>query len=64
MSAERRAELLREAAHAKHTAATNRAKVALRKLIKAGAQIDFRAVANAAGVSVDSSTAPAWGPSG
>jgi hypothetical protein len=35
VSAERRAELLREAAHAKHTAATNRAKVALRKLIKA-----------------------------
>lgn len=53
MSAERRAEVLREAAHAKHIAATKRAEAALRKLIKTGAEINFRAVANAGGVSVD-----------
>jgi hypothetical protein len=53
MSAERRAEVLRRAAQTKHAAATKRAEVALRKLIKTGAQINFRTVANAAGVSVD-----------
>jgi hypothetical protein len=53
VSAERRAEVLRHAAQAKHAAATKRAEVALRKLIKTGAQINFRTVANAAGVSVD-----------
>ena len=53
MSAERRAEVLRQAAQTKHAAATKRAEVALRKLIKSGAQINFRAVATAAGVSVD-----------
>ena len=53
MSAERRAEVLRQAAQTKHAAATKRAEVALRELIKSGAQINFRAVAAAAGVSVD-----------
>ena len=53
MSAERRAEVLRQAAQTKHVAATKRAEVALRKLIKSGAPINFRAVAAAAGVSVD-----------
>jgi len=53
VSAERRAEVLRQAAQAKHAAATKHAEVALRKLIKTGAQINFRTVANAAGVSVD-----------
>jgi hypothetical protein len=53
VSAERRGEVLRQAAQAKHTAATKRAEVALRTLIKTGAQINFRTVATAAGVSVD-----------
>ena len=53
MSAERRAEVLRQAAQTKHAAATKRAEVALRTLIKTGAPINFRAVATAAGVSVD-----------
>jgi len=53
VSAERRAEVLRQAAQTKHAAATKRAEVALRELIKSGAQINFRAVAAAAGVSVD-----------
>jgi hypothetical protein len=53
VSAERRAEVLRAAAQAKHAAATKRADVALRTLIKTGAQINFRTVATAAGVSVD-----------
>ena len=53
MSAERRAEVLRQAAQTKHAAATKRAEVALRKLIKSGAPINFRAVAAAGGVSVD-----------
>ena len=53
MSAERRTEVLREAAHAKREATGKRAEVALRKLIKSGEQINFRAVAAAAGVSVD-----------
>jgi Family of unknown function (DUF6262) len=45
--------VLRHAAQAKHATATKRAEVALRKLIKTGAQINFRTVSNAAGVSVD-----------
>lgn len=53
MGAERRAEVLRQAAQTKHAAATERAEVALRKLIKSGAPINFRAVAAAAGLSVD-----------
>lgn len=53
MGAEHRAQVLRQAAQAKHAAATKRAEVALRKLIKAGDEINFRAVATAAGVSVD-----------
>ena len=53
MSAERRAEVLRAAAQAKHTAATKRAEAALRTLIKTGALINFRTVATAASVSVD-----------
>jgi Family of unknown function (DUF6262) len=53
MGAERRAEALRQAAHAKHQTATKRAEAALRKLIKSGDQINFRAVATTAGVSAD-----------
>ena len=53
MSAEHRNEVLRAAAHAKHTTATKRAEGALRTLIKTGEQINFRTVANTAGVSVD-----------
>jgi hypothetical protein len=53
VSAERRAEVLRRAAQDKHAAATKRAEVALRTLIKSSAPVNFRAVATAAGVSVD-----------
>jgi Family of unknown function (DUF6262) len=53
MGAERRAEALRQAAQAKRQAATKRAEAALRKLIKSGEEINFRAVATAASVSVD-----------
>jgi len=53
MGAERRAEVLRQAAQAKRLAATKRAEAALRKLLKDDAEINFRAVANSAGVSVD-----------
>jgi hypothetical protein len=53
VSVERRAEVLRAAAHAKHAAATKRAEAALRTLIKTGQEINFRTVANAGGVSVD-----------
>jgi hypothetical protein len=53
VSAERRAEVLRQAAQAKRAAASKRAETALRKLIKSGEPINFRAVAAAAGVSVD-----------
>jgi len=53
VSAERRAQVLRLAAQDKHAAATKRAEVALRKLIKTDTQINFRTVAAAAGVSVD-----------
>ena len=53
MSAERRAEVLRAAAQAKHTATAKRAEGALRTLIKTSGQINFRTVASTAGVSVD-----------
>ena len=53
MSAERRAEVLRQAAQSKRETATRRAEAALRKLIKSDDEINFRAVATAAGVSVD-----------
>jgi uncharacterized protein involved in exopolysaccharide biosynthesis len=53
VSAERRAEVLRQAAQAKRAAATKRAEVALRTLIKTGEEINFRTVSNAGGVSVD-----------
>jgi hypothetical protein len=53
VSAERRAEVLRQAAQSKRETATRRAEVALRKLIKSDQEINFRAVATAAGVSVD-----------
>jgi hypothetical protein len=45
--------VLREAAQAKRAAATKRTEIALRRLIKTGMEINFRAVASAAGVSVD-----------
>lgn len=53
MSAERRTETLRQAANAKHLAATKRAEAALGTLIKTGAEINFRTVSNTGGVSVD-----------
>jgi len=53
MGTERRAQALRQAAQAKHQAATKRGETALRKLVKSGEEISFRAVASAAGVSVD-----------
>ncbi len=53
MSADPRADVLRQAAAAKRAAATARAEAGLRKLIKDDADINFRAVASTAGVSVD-----------
>lgn len=53
MSDDPRAEVLRQAAAAKRAAAVARAETGLRKLIKNNAEINFRAVAQAAGVSVD-----------
>ena len=53
MTDDPRAEVLRQAAAAKRAAATARAEAGLRKLIKTNAEINFRAVAQAAGVSVD-----------
>lgn len=53
MSGDPRAEVLRRAAAAKRAAATARAEAGLRKLVKANAEINFRAVAAAGGVSVD-----------
>lgn len=53
MSGDPRAEVLRRAAAAKRAAATARAEAGLRQLIKANAEINFRAVAAAGGVSVD-----------
>jgi hypothetical protein len=53
MTDDPRVEALRQAAAAKRAAATARAEAGLRKLIKANAEINFRAVAQAAGVSVD-----------
>ncbi len=51
--ADRRAAVLRDAANAKHDAAVRRAEAGLRKLIKDGADINFRAVARAGSVSLD-----------
>jgi hypothetical protein len=53
MTDDHRAEVLRQAAAAKRAAATARAEAGLRQLIKANADINFRAVAEAGGVSVD-----------
>jgi hypothetical protein len=53
VSADRRAEVLRQAAQDKRAAATKRAEAGLRALIKNGEPVNFRAVASAAGVSVD-----------
>ena len=53
MTDDPRTEVLRRAASAKRDAATGRAEAGLRKLIKTNAQISFRAVANAGGVSTD-----------
>ena len=54
MSAERRARgAARRRRRPSAQAATKRAEAALRKLIKSGEEINFRAVAAAAGVSVD-----------
>jgi Family of unknown function (DUF6262) len=50
---ERRADALRRAAQAKRQAAITRAEIAIRKLIKDRQEINFRAVARAAGVSLD-----------
>lgn len=53
MSADPRAEVLRQAAAAKRAGATARAEAGLRRLVKDGAPVNFRAVASAGGVSVD-----------
>lgn len=53
MTDDPRSEVLRRAASAKRDAATSRAEAGLRKLIKANAEINFRAVADAGGVSTD-----------
>ncbi|MGH9187573.1 MAG: DUF6262 family protein [Acidimicrobiales bacterium] len=53
MTDDRRADVLRRAAAAKRAAATARAEAGLRALLKGNAEINFRAVAIAAGVSVD-----------
>ncbi|MDA8269474.1 MAG: DUF6262 family protein [Actinomycetota bacterium] len=53
MTDDPRTEVLRRAASAKRDAATGRAEAGLRKLIKTNAEINFRAVANAGGVSTD-----------
>ncbi|WP_327248982.1 DUF6262 family protein [Streptomyces sp. NBC_01320] len=51
--ADRRIAALRQAAQDKHQQAVQRAEAGIRKLIKEGEQINFRAVARAAGVSLD-----------
>lgn len=53
MTDDPRSEVLRRSALAKHDAATGRAEAGLRKLIKANAEINFRAVATAGRVSTD-----------
>lgn len=50
---ERRAAALRSAAEAKHAAALQRAETGLRRLLKDGAEINFRSVARAGSVSLD-----------
>ena len=52
-AADRRASALRQAAQAKRQAAVTRAETAIRTLIKGKQDINFRAVARAAGVSLD-----------
>lgn len=52
-TADARADTLRRAARAKSEAATARAEAAVRKLARAKEPVNFRAVAEAAGVSVD-----------
>ncbi|WP_329585467.1 DUF6262 family protein [Streptomyces sp. NBC_01362] len=51
--ADRRIAALRQAAQDKHQQAVQRAEVGIRKLIKEGEEINFRAVARRAGVSLD-----------
>lgn len=51
--AERRAQALRSAANAKRQAAIDRADAGLRAMVKDGQAVDFRALARAAGVSVN-----------
>jgi len=53
MTDDPRIEVLRRSALAKHDAATSRAEAGLRKLIKVNAEINFRTVATAGGVSTD-----------
>ncbi|MFD0271741.1 DUF6262 family protein [Streptomyces sp. NPDC127106] len=50
---DRRIAALRQAAQDKHQQAVQRAEVGIRRLIKEGEEINFRAVARAAGVSLD-----------
>ncbi|MFF4384476.1 DUF6262 family protein [Kitasatospora sp. NPDC001547] len=49
----RRIVALRQAAQDKHEQAVQRAEAGIRRLVKAGEEINFRAVARAAGVSLD-----------
>ncbi|GLW75487.1 hypothetical protein Kpho02_77840 [Kitasatospora phosalacinea] len=49
----RRIAALRQAAQDKHKQAVQRAEAGIRQLVKAGEEINFRAVARAAGVSLD-----------
>jgi hypothetical protein len=51
--ADRRIAALRQAARDKHQQAVQRAEAGIRRLIKEGEEINFRAVARAAGVSLD-----------
>ncbi|MFJ1550143.1 DUF6262 family protein [Streptomyces sp. NPDC088246] len=51
--ADRRIAALRQAAQDKHQQAVQRAEAGIRRLIKEGEEINFRAVARAAGVSLD-----------
>jgi hypothetical protein len=50
---ERRAAALRAAAEAKHAAALQRAETGLRRLLKDGAEVNFRSVARAGSVGLD-----------
>ena len=52
-TAARRADALRAAAHAKHTAAVARAEKGLRAVLKSNEPVDFRHVARISGVSVN-----------